>query len=184
MRTLRPFLIGTVILTLLAGLGGTVAVQAAEAPTDGSAVVEFTVPYGSHGGIPKPSVEEGRNAYRDFIRRIDLYDTGDARLNGRLRLLQNSDTLHDGRGSVAVGTAVMDLDDAGWRGTFRGYGKPGTSHSLILVELRGEDAYEGLSAMLFLDRDETTITQGNNGTYDVEGLVFSGDLPPMPDTPE
>jgi hypothetical protein len=178
---LRLSLAGAAILVLAGGTSGVVVAQEeAEAPTDGSALLSFRVPFGGWTTYSKPSVEEGRNTYRDWRRVIDPVETGDPRISGQLWMNQDYDTLHDSRATVAVGHAGIDLDEGAWRGTFSGNGAAGYEGlALIHVDLRGTGAYEGLSAMLFLYFDEASIDH-DLGDFDSEGIVFPGELPPMP----
>jgi hypothetical protein len=74
---------------------------------------------------------------------------------------------------VIVGRAGIDQETGAWRGTFHGYATPSDERVYYQLDLTGEGAYEGLSAMLFII---------DNGTsFDVEGMVFSGGLPPLPE---
>ena len=173
MRTLQQSLAGTVILVLLGGLGGAaVARSEAEAPgSDESALLSFTLPYQGLTKSPTVLSDDGltlrqRLSFRGAI------DSGDPRLSGKLWAILDHDTYSDSRGSVFVGIVGIDSDDGVWRGTSRGYGTPDNERIYDQVLLSGEDAYEGLSAMLFLL---------DNGTaWDVVGMVYPGELPPMP----
>ncbi|MGD8684020.1 MAG: hypothetical protein PVG27_08735, partial [Chloroflexota bacterium] len=50
------------------------------------------------------------------------------------------------------------------------------------VLLRGTGAYEGLSALLYIDDPRGTVAY--DGVVDYYGIVFPGDLPTMPPVPE
>ena len=55
-----------------------------------------------------------------------------------------------------------------------GFQSPATGAMHYEVLLAGEDAYEGLSALLVLSQDEW------GHTFDVDGVIFPGELPEYP----
>ena len=66
---------------------------------------------------------------------------------------------------MATGRAGIAHELGAWQGTFHGYATPNDERLYYHVDLTGEGAYEGLSAILFVL---------DNGTgFDVEGI----DLP-------
>jgi hypothetical protein len=85
-------------------------------------------------------------------------------------------TVPDSGGNVWVGFAGLDDEGGAWRGTYHGYGTPYNERNYLQVDLTGSDAYDGLSAILFAT---------DNGTgFDVEGMIFPGELPPLPEMQE
>ena len=77
---------------------------------------------------------------------------------------------------VFSGTATVTNDRGAWVGTRRGYSpKPGLHE--YLVELTGEDGYEGLRAMLFFREDPD-----HTGANLVSGIVYVGPQPPLPES--
>jgi len=174
MRTLRLSLVGVVALVLLGGLGGAVVAQPeSDAPgSDESTVLSFTMP--DHGLTEAPAVlfHDGLGLRQRFSFQGAI-DSGDPRLSGKLWAILDHDTYSDSQGSVFVGIVGIDNDDGAWRGTSRGYSTPNNEHIYDQLLLTGEDAYEGLSAILFLM---------DTGTgWDVVGMVYPGELPPMPE---
>ena len=174
MRGLRLAMAGTIILALLEGM---VAVTLAETESSAqgsaeSAPLSFTLPYASP--IDSGTVEslEGRIRYLDNAYRMPV-EANDPRLSGELWSIHSWDTYRDSQGSVIVGRAGIDNETGAWQGTFHGYATPPSERIYYQMDLSGEGDYEGLSAMLFII---------DNGTsFDVEGMVFSGELPPLPE---
>ena len=177
MRALRLSLAGTVILMLLGGLGSAVVAQdgSEASESDGSGVLSFTKPYLGWTEVPTVDFDEARRTSRGTVLEGPI-DSGDPRLSGTLRATRNSDIYIDSQGHVAVGIVGIDNEDGAWRGTSLGYSTPyADSPSYQQYVLTGEGAYAGLSAILLL--------MDNGIDLEVEGMVFPGDLPPMPDTP-
>jgi hypothetical protein len=176
MHTLRVSLAGAAILALLGGMG---AVTLAQSDSDAqesaeSAPLSFTMPYASQTASGLIEFLEGRIRYPDNAFR-NPFEANDPRLRGELWSIHSWDTYEDSQGSVIVGRAGIDHESGAWQGTFHGYASPNDEHLYYQLDLNGEGAYEGLSAMLFII---------DNGTsFDVEGMVFSGELPPMPEPP-
>lgn len=104
----------------------------------------------------------------------------DRRLRGTLRLTWNCDVfkpdyVRETSGAVAAARAVLVNEEGWWRGTWRGLTFPkraGLHHHLLL---EGKGSYAGLSALLYL----VEATDGRGLV--VEGLIFPGELPPIPD---
>jgi hypothetical protein len=176
MRTLRLSLVGTVVLALL---GGTFAVALAQTDSetegsDASAVLSFTAPYGTQTDLGTAVADEDRSGYRDAAYTV-RFETGDPRISGEMWTLHNWERYRDSQGATIVGLAGIDGEAGAWQGTFHGYASPGDKYLAYQVDLAGEGAYEGLSAMLFMT--------DNGSSFDVEGMVFPGELPPLPERP-
>ncbi len=76
-----------------------------------------------------------------------------------------------------TGTGWVQGPDGHWTGTSTGFCDPaGDCRSMII--LTGHDAYDGLFATILGTGDGDT----NESTY--EGLIFEGEMPPMPDQVE
>ena len=151
MRTLRLLLAGAVSLALLGGItAGVVAQPEAEAPgSDESTLLSFTLPYHPPTEAPAVLFDDGRTLRQRFSFQGAI-DSGDPRLSGKLWAVLDHDTYSDSQGSVFVGIVGIDNDDGAWRGTSRGYSTPNNERVYDQLLLTGEDAYEGLSAILFL----------------------------------
>jgi hypothetical protein len=173
MRTLRLSLAGTVILMLLAGLGGVVAAgdedpPAADKPHPVSGTLRYVGTF--QGGTS--ALEDGRAGQRDYGS-YDRIEMDDARLSGTLYHVWNRDYLGDGE--VFTGTVELVNDDGSWVGTMRGYfayEESGRRHYWQL-ELTGTGAHDGLSTLLYASGPAP-------GLADVEGFVFPGTLPAYP----
>ena len=176
MRTLRLSMAGTVILALLGGLVAVTLVETESAAQGSaeSAPLNFTMPYASPTDSGPVEFLEGRIRYPDNAYR-NPFAANDPRLSGELWSIHSWDTYGDSQGSVIVGRAGIDHEMGAWQGTFHGYATPNDERLYYQLDLTGGGEYEGLSAMLFII---------DNGTgFDVEGMVFSGELPPLPEPP-
>jgi hypothetical protein len=174
MRTLRLFLVGTMTLALVGGVGAVTSAQT-ESDAPGSAVLSFTLPYPTDFTPGVIAFADGPMLTQNEVFRSTL-DSGDPRLNGELWTIHSYYTFPDSGGSVGVGFAGLDSELGAWRGTFHGYGTPFNERVYHQIDLTGSGAYDGLSATLFVT---------DNGTgFDVVGMVFPGGLPPMPDKEE
>lgn len=77
------------------------------------------------------------------------------------------------------GSLRIENDAGTWEGRFtcaptvatHGFEDP------CIIELTGTVAYEGLSAVL-VESDRLTSTDGSNETFALDGLIFTGNLPP------
>ena len=173
----RMCLVGTAVLALLLGpVGPASAAAEDETVPDGAAVVSgyMYYPGGAEYGVIKYEDDWIVSHEQD---RGDL-QTDDPRLSGTLDMLS---TNHQMRGGVAhvvfSGTATVTNDLGSWVGTLQGYSpKPGLHE--YLVELTGEDGYEGLSATLFFREDP-------DHTYKslISGIIYVGPQPPLPEPP-
>ena len=176
MRTLRLSLVGTVVLAVL-GSTSAVALAQTDSETEGSdasAVLSFTAPYGTQTDLGTAVVDEGRSGYRDATYTV-RFEANDPRISGELWSIHHWERHRDSQGATIVGLAGIDGEAGAWQGTFHGYASPGDKYLAYQLDLAGEGAYEGLSAMLFMT--------DNGASFDVEGMVFPGELPPPPELP-
>ena len=146
MRTLRLSLTGTVILVLLGGLSGAVVAQDEPADPMAHAVVTGTIGFG-----PEENLH---------------YEASDPRLDGEVTLTQNRLGYETPGISIEATVRVLENDDGRWVGTDTGLG---VSDSIVtdgieydtsfrvtylnidFIVLHGEDAYEGLTAVIVED---------------------------------
>lgn len=66
----------------------------------------------------------------------------------------------------------LDAPNGAWVGS--AHGVAGTDGNLMLYELTGEGAYEGLSAFFGQDNSQWPVVR-------FDGRVFEGEIPPMPE---
>lgn len=192
MKGLKPALISAVAIGVLAGSAVGAAAQdgdaAAEPATAGVVTGTIEVGGGEYFEIQtkrwddERGVEELRGRYLD-----DPIQMDEPRLSGLLRSTVNLDTYGgrelSGEGTVAAGRTELINDDGSWTGTLRGYrdvyaGPDGFPQRDIhwYVELTGSGAYEGHSALLYVDGNPS------RGFLDVRGFVLPGVLPEYPDS--
>ena len=89
-------------------------------------------------------------------------------------MVYNYDIYHAPGGVVPhSGIAGMDLEDGSWRGTVTGFMSLAGLH--LLWDLVGDGAYDGLSAQM--------LWVPSGGRFDVEGVIFPGQMPPLPEPP-
>lgn len=99
----------------------------------------------------------------------------DPRFDGALYMTISLDSLLGAPGaSVFTGEARVEAGSGGWDGVFRGVGMVGTNDMRSQAILHGTGSNEGLSAVLFLDNAHNELV------FQVEGMVFPGDLPELP----
>jgi hypothetical protein len=109
-------------------------------------------------------------ATHDYILTSD-----DPRFSGVLHMTINLDSFQGAPGaSVFTGEARVDAESGGWDGVFRGVGMVGTNDMYGQSVLSGVGANDGLSAVLFMDNADNELV------FQMEGLVFPGDMPELP----
>lgn len=183
MRTLRLSLMGAVILALLAGLAGAVLAR-----TDGSTRVTGSVVWSGMGDPTGFEFTEEGVIGEDWVghgrglKWLAGFEWSDPRLPSQAKMVANFDAYgseEDGDVGVRAVINMWLLEDADgyWTG-------PETSwcddqdHCRGVLTLTGYGAHEGLYAVLSLqpqENEDGTITQT------MEGAIFAGDMPPMPD---
>ena len=177
MRTLRVSFAGTVILTLLGGLGGTVLAQDEAADLMAPATVTGSVRYigGQQSGEIAPV--DGMVRQSGMISN-HKWESSDPRLSGTEAYTKTFDYYPTGF-YVDATSRVLENDTGRWVGT--GVGMEGVFieagmplMSTATVILHGEDAYEGLTAYLLLD-------EGTSGSATFAGVIFPGEMPPFPE---
>mgnify|MGYP001824804198 CR=1 FL=1 len=180
MRTLR----GLVTVAAVVALFGTaVGAATAQDETDREyTTITGTAVAGTRTGDPDitvnatiPQEVATGMAYRSMM------NTSDPRLCGRYENVQNYYGLAGGStgGAVRMGTGRLTNEGGSWKAEFQGFTEPGTdalSSTYYMTRFEGEDGYEGLSAV-------TMWLPTNTGRWDIEGVLFPGEMPPMPEVP-
>ena len=167
MRRLRLALVGTVMLALLAGLGGAVLAQA-DHSTAGVWVTQEDE-QGCWNGDPTGFVEQPNGDYQ--VRGITAgcdFTFSDPRVSGAWTWELNEDCFADG-GCVNWGPMHVAGPDGAWTGWYTGLEKPDTDTRLRVV-LTGTGAYEGLAH----------IQQWSGpfyGPFDRYGVIYDGQPP-------
>ncbi len=183
MRTLRLSLVGTVILTLLGGLGAAVVAQDESAVPGGATPFTLTATTTFMGGPPPELVDDVLQT-RGFTMEW-LAEASDPRLNGdgvttaNVDAYQHADPLAGGGPEVAWGTVSIDNAEGAWSGPYAGLGVPDQSRETITWWLTGEGAYEGLGAFV----EQVAHPEMVDGAYIVktEGWILPGAVPgPLP----
>jgi hypothetical protein len=176
MRTLRLSLAGTIIFMLLGVLSSTVSAQDPDAATwthvTGSTVEgEWTVE-----GTParwEDSVEHRPTRSQTFT-----VEWSDPRLPATMHIDQDAVLHHGDMTSYAdymfVFADSLRLEDADGAWVGSGRGVSGSDGTIMLYELTGEGAYEGLSALLDRAFDPDTMA------VDFDGFIFEADVPWAP----
>jgi hypothetical protein len=143
-----------------------------------------TVQYGSNCDFGDTNIEDGVTQERGMNCQGQTWTSDDPRLDGKALVAANADSFDvDGQGYSLVTSVVEFSNDAGgWQCTnadrvvspadtlFQTSRFDGDRLSCI-----GDGDYEGLSAILVADHRSSPMT--------VEGLVFPGEMPPMPEFP-
>jgi hypothetical protein len=169
MRVLRLSLVGTVMLVLLGGLGGTVVAQS-------GAGSDLT---GTAGSEPSGTAVyvDGVASYQsgEAIMVIEL-SMSDPRASGTYTWFHPDGRLYDGQSrpptEVGYGRVTLANDDGGWSGQ-----QSTLWHDEIgwrvTAWLSGEGSYEGLSLYLHGQR----FPVYNTPTMDFDGIIFNGTTP-------
>ena len=181
MRTLRSSMVATLMVALLAGFSSVVAAQADD---DGSVSVTHVtgqqtdareVGFGGYAEVG--GVTQGRDLVYE-----DTLEWSDPRLPSAMWITENLD-MHDlGDGREAwfwVGSIRLEDEQGAWAGEEYGMGEFTGDRPILqprIMMLRGEGAYEGLTAVLQRRWDPEDVTYHAA----VDGYIFEGDLPPMP----
>ncbi|MGD8486956.1 MAG: hypothetical protein PVH07_09995 [Chloroflexota bacterium] len=171
MRTMRVSLVGTVILALLGAQGLAVAAQDDQRDR---AYVTGSITWVSGTGTGTPSdIDEG--VLDSGVRFTDQWEASDPRLSGTSTYTGN--WAHYGVGqagfSVLANTRVVENDKGRWVGTSTGF--VGRDNNTDAVILRGEDAYEGLTAYVVIDLKVEP--------FEFVAGIFPGEMPPFPEPP-
>jgi hypothetical protein len=112
------------------------------------------------------------------------WTSSDPRLTGEVSNRWNEDTYQTDEGSISVGmdTRYLRNDDGGWACSY-GYLVDGSGQfadplagSTSTYTCTGDGGYAGLSAILVLE-------DTGGFSADIVGLIFPGDLPPLPEPP-
>ncbi|MFO7532485.1 MAG: hypothetical protein R6W93_08475 [Candidatus Limnocylindrales bacterium] len=174
MRTLRLSLVGTVMLALLGGFGGATVSAQSEEPLDPMGASFWTATFTD---VEPPAIAFTAGPGYDEASGVaseGLVEASDPRISGRWRQVMDmrSYVSREPAGvpaTVWTATARLDNEEGAWVGTFTGFldGDVGREWNV----LRGEGAYEGLTAVFRWLGEE----------YRQEGIIFPGDLPPLPD---
>ena len=174
MRTLRLSLIGTVTLTLLAGLGSVVLAQ--EEDNGG-----FTLKFVAGTDTWKDGTFERAEGFDEVTGRGETMDmeASDPRLSGTWTKVVNCREGGPPLFMVCVGSVRVENEGGTWLGTKQEsgatFGHPGP-HWAHWTVLEGEGEYTGLTAIV--DYDEERMGEGDiNGV----GVIFDFGMPPMPD---
>lgn len=175
MRTLRLSLVGTVTLVLLAGLGAV-------------GLAQDTSPVAVTGTVATQAVDESEEEWwaepmtvghaRGF-KVIETWEWSDPRLPADKVVVMNFDMYDMGsfRELPFTQTSLLQGPEGYWTGTSSGYFDAQGIHHGVEI-LTGHGAYEGLFATLHIVGDPVTDTSR------AEGLIFEGEMPPMPDAVE
>jgi len=189
MRPLRLSLVGTVMLALLGGLSVAVVAQdeAVQPAVEFSGRFVCTVDdqQGAMEAIFLGRFDEGsliRREVRGSVMRTTVDEMSDPRLKGDWSTYVNTDEYiwvgTDSEPSPGLGTVVvrMENEEGAWQGSGSEPYLPGVPvpewGMLVLV---GEDAYEGLTAVManhFVDEP---------CGWELRGYIVEGEMPPMPE---
>jgi hypothetical protein len=115
--------------------------------------------------------------------RVTAREVSDPRLEGEWEFWLDTDAY----GYPGVERPAPRIASYTWRGRNDGGAWVGSGdifitgvndHSTVTALLRGEEGYEGLSALLELRYDDTVHD------WTVHGFIFAGDVPPIPEPPD
>ena len=184
MPTIRRFAGPLTLLPLLAISVVPASAQTADPSSDPAPASTWVT-----GNIqPAPSCSDPDSEFDGDVRRDrngecspQTWTSSDPRLTGEVSWRWNEDAYQTDEGSISVGmdAAYLRNDGGGWACSSGGYladssgALAGTISTLTCI---GDGGYAGLSAILVLE-------EAGGFTSDIVGLIFSGDLPPLPEPP-
>jgi len=171
MRTLRLSLVGTVIMALLGGLGGTVMAQMDAYPEAVyfTATGQMTDAADADGMLSKA---DGLWSWRDGAYAIEV-EASDPRSSGTLSFFANADSdLETGQG-IDWGTLRVENAGGTWVGPYTGMGykSPEGAFSSTSGMLVGDGDYAGYTMSLWLDAFP------GSPVGKVHGVIFKGQPP-------
>jgi hypothetical protein len=137
---------------------------------------------GPTASAPEPSVQPEREHHRCGPQR---WSTSDPRLTGTATDTWDMDVYVTDQAiySVRAGTYEVHNESGTWLCHYRdglsyGMGRYAVGANDETLTCTGDDAYEGLTAILFLD-----WTDSPPNDVPLAGLIFSGEPPPLPELP-
>ena len=175
MRTLRLSLVGMVMLALLAGLSGAVLAQDEEAPLDPHRPSFFTLTSGDLLSESEWVWSPGPDDSAEFLglEAVLPVEASDPRISGTWTEVYDfrgwpapDDTGLPFSPSVSSGAVRIDNEDGAWVGTWDSFGSAFSGYEWI--QLQGEGAYEGLTALIHQSGDFAAEVE----TY--EGVIIPG----------
>jgi hypothetical protein len=151
--------------------------------------VTGTIKYASSCKDPTPEVDGPVRHEWGIVCEPQTWTTSDPRLSGEAAALWNMDVYEPDAyvptalltTNVSVVTSAYEVrnEAGGWtchaNGFAHGHGKYAESESGESAMCVGDGEYDGLSA--------TLVIGGPAGPKTIEGLIFSGDFPPVPERP-
>ena len=181
MRTLRLFLAGTVILTLLGGPSSAVLGQEDDAELPVPASVVITASEEGHEG--EVVLEPGADyAVVRGAKSWWTWDATDPRLSGTVTLVASVHRYPKLYGlTLTAGLWTVTNEHGAWRGEARGFADG--RHDVMQAVLTGEGAYDGLTAYLsWVGLDDAWV--GSDDENAIRGVIIADELPPFPEPAE
>ncbi len=118
---------------------------------------------------------------RSYVCDPQTWTASDPRLSGEVAAVWNNDVYQTDNGAIAVNVDARYLrnDGGGWTcsttNLLKGTGLFSDSFTGTTYTCIGQDGYDGLSAVL--------VETDDPPRHPFVGLIFSGDLPPLPEPP-
>jgi len=135
---------------------------------------------GPTASTPEPDVQPEREHHRCSTQ---TWTTSDPRLTGTSTSTWDADVyvLDEAIISVSAGTYELRNESGGWLCHYRddlayGMGRYATGATEQTVTCVGDGAYDGLTAILFLDWSDSPPS-----SVPLAGLIFPGEAPPLPE---
>ena len=182
MRTLRLSLVGMLTVALVGGLAGAVVAQ--DGDESGPVVTPFTgLRVNEMGDISEEEWTEGDGVGRARTYKLrENVEWSDPRLPSKVLNIANFDIydIGDPPPWVFTRTALLQGPDGYWTGEGSGF-CDADGDCFGLTTVTGHDAYDGLFAVF---REVPLEDPDARGIVGYEGLIFEGEMPPMPDPVE
>ena len=156
-------------VTVLIGLGA-VAMARSDGVDETSKAVIVHRTAGAQMGDTQPTFEAARTIFTGEVW-SQTWEASDPRLSGSATYHSTAYAYEDFELKATI--VRVETDEGAWAGTGREVFWPDSFGSVDMLELSGEGAYEGLSALL--------IEDGVHEPHTLRGAIVEGGLPPFPD---
>jgi hypothetical protein len=184
--TLRLAAILAVTAVLTLAIAGAVTADASPAPSPAPPIaptwVTGTIQH-VEGTCSRRDQKVDGGVIRSAYACTQTWTSSDARLSGGASFLWNEDTYQTDNGAISVGIDAHYVrnDGGGWACVDSFVAKGATPASELLTDTTftctGNGGYEGLSAVLVSKQAPDDLPE------EFVGLIFAGDLPPLPEPP-
>lgn len=180
MKKIKPLALSALVITLAANMAVDVAAQDEPAEPVAPAWVTGELRFDPTCTSPTSETDGAVRHEWGFDCDAQTWATDDPRLSGEVRAMWNGDVYSGPNISVITSAYHLRNDAGAWacrsNSVAHGSGWYATPETGETVTCDGEGGNEGMSAILVIDGPAS-------GPLSISGLIFPGDLPPLPEPP-